>query len=252
MKDINSKVQDLLVNDEYFIQIKRKISKNYWSKVKDPDGIIRNRLKNHNLEKKKFLKNNKKLISRIRSIKFSSICDLGCGPGYLLSTFKKKKCLGIDNDEEALRIASKYSEVLRIDLGNKNINLNKKFDLITCYHVIEHIKNPHYLIKNINKLLKKNGTLIIGTPDFDSAMARLYKNRFRMLHDKTHISLFSLDSLSRFLRDNGYRIIKIDYPYFETEYFSKKNILKIFTKNKKEYSPPFYGNVVTLICKKIN
>ena len=252
MKNVNLKVQDLIANNKYFVQIKRKISKKYWSIKTDPDGNVRNRIKNHNLEKKKFLKNNKRLINRIRSIKFSSVCDIGCGPGYLLSIFKKKKCLGIDNDAEALKIASKYSEVRRVDLGVKNIYINIKFDLIVCYHVIEHIKNPNYLIKNINNLLKKNGTLIIGTPDFDSAMARVYKNRFRMLHDKTHISLFSVDSLCRFLRDNGYKILKIDYPFFETEYFSKRNILKLFTKHKKKYSPPFYGNMFTLTCKKIS
>ena len=90
--------------------------------------------------------------------------------------------------------------------------------------------------------------MILGTPDFDSAMARLYKDKFRLLHDKTHVSLFSLDSIMRMLRDNGFKITFLDFPYFDTGYFNKKNILKIFSK--KGVSPPFYGSFVTIVCKK--
>ena len=66
-----------------------------------------------------------------------------------------------------------------------------KFDLIVVNQVIEHVKKPENLIKIVKKNLTKNGILIIGTPDFDSLMSRFYNNKFRMLHDKTHISLFS-------------------------------------------------------------
>ena len=79
-------------------------------------------------------------------------------------------------------------------------------------------------------------------------MARLFKNKYRLLYDKTHISLFSLDSITRLLRANKFQINLIDFPYFETEYFSKKNILKIFSKNK--VSPPFYGSFITIVCQK--
>ena len=81
-------------------------------------------------------------------------------------------------------------------------------------------------------------------------MARFYKNKFRLLHDPTHISLFSTDSLMRFLRDHKFEILKVDYPYFETDYFNKKNMLKLFSKKNLSYSPPFYGSFVNIYCKK--
>lgn len=250
--DINLKVQNLLVSKKYFVKInKRNYKKKYWSKTKDPDGKIRDRLTNHEIELKKFVLNNKSLIKRINLLKFRSLCDVGCGSGYLLSQFNNKQIdlLGIDNDSEAIKIASKYATILKRNLNSTNLNINKKFDLVVCYHVIEHLKNPKKLIKNLYRLLKKNGILIIGTPDFDSGMARLYKNKYRMLHDKTHISLFSKESLIRFLTDNDFKPIIIDYPYFDTSYFNKKNLLKIF--NLKGYSPPFYGNMITIISKKM-
>ena len=101
-------------------------------------------------------------------------------------------------------------------------------------------------IKNIKKIIKKMPS-VIGTPDFDSAMARHYKNKYRLLHDH-YISLFSLDSMSRLLRDMNFKIKKIEFPYFDTEYFSKKNLLKLLSNQK--VSPPFYGSFMTFVVKK--
>jgi hypothetical protein len=69
-----------------------------------------------------------------------------------------------------------------------------------------------------------------------------------MLHDKTHISLFSDQKLSELLTDLGFEIEKIDYPYFDTGYFNKKEIFKIFNSNT--ISPPFYGNIMTFYAFK--
>jgi 2-polyprenyl-3-methyl-5-hydroxy-6-metoxy-1,4-benzoquinol methylase len=245
--DINNEVKNLLKSKKYYFSLKRKVNKNYWSNKKDPDGFKRDRLNNFEDEKKRFLKNNQSLIKIINSLKFNSICDVGCGPGYLISKINCKSKYGIENDTNAIKSASNFGQIYNVDL-NKKFNIKKKFDLVVCYHVIEHMKNPLILINSIKKILKKNGLLIMGTPDFDSAMARLFKNRYRLLHDKTHISLFSLDSIMRMLRESEFKINLVDFPYFETEYFNKKNILKIFSKNK--VSPPFYGSFVTIVCQK--
>ena len=69
-----------------------------------------------------------------------------------------------------------------------------------------------------------------------------------MLHDITHISLFSSQKLIELLIDLGFRIEKIDYPYFETKYFNKNEILKLF--NTKQLSPAFYGNIMTVYLSK--
>ena len=117
-------------------------------------------------------------------------------------------------------------------------------------HIIEHLRNPIDDLKEIKKKIKSNGYLIVETPDFDCAMARKYNTKFRLLHDKTHISLFSSESLVRLLCDLKFKIIKVEYPYFEGPFYNKKNILKLFEKNKRSYSPPFYGSVVTIFAQK--
>ena len=116
------------------------------------------------------------------------------------------------------------------------------------HHVIEHIKNPVTFIDEVKRILRPGGILIIGTPDFDSACARRYGKNFRLLNDPTHISLFSNDSMHRFLRDKNFRILKVEYPYFETRFFTKENLDRLFDIRKM--SPPFYGSFMTFFCMK--
>ena len=249
-KNINKLVQELYLTNKYFVRRESKRSNfDYWKKIKvDPDGKKRNMLTER--ERLKFIQNNVTLIEKIKNLSgIKKIIDFGCGAGFLLSALEKKFHLfGIENNINAVDYAKQFAKVYQKDL-NKSFDLNIKFDLVVIYHVIEHLNNPGTCMKNIRKHLKKNKFLLIGTPDFDSAMARFFGNNFRLLHDKTHISLFSVDSLSRFLRDNGFKILSIDFPYFETEYFTKKNLLKIFKKN--DQSPPFYGNMFTILAKKL-
>ena len=54
VSDINLKVQNLINSNKYYYSIKKKIKKNYWTKKKDPDGKIRDIIKNFKKEKKKF------------------------------------------------------------------------------------------------------------------------------------------------------------------------------------------------------
>ena len=82
-------------------------------------------------------------------------------------------------------------------------------------------------------------------------MSRFYKKKFRLLHDKTHVSLFSRDSIVRFLNHHGFEILKLDFPYFDTDYFlefNNKNIKDIFNL-KNKVSPPFYGNIINITAR---
>ena len=66
--------------------------------------------------------------------------------------------------------------------------------------------------------------------------------------DKTHISLFSDFSLKELLEVCGFQVDKIDYPFFETNYFTKENINRIYDVSK--VSPAFYGNFMTIYATK--
>jgi 2-polyprenyl-3-methyl-5-hydroxy-6-metoxy-1,4-benzoquinol methylase len=121
-----------------------------------------------------------------------------------------------------------------------------KYDVVVCYHVIEHIKFPGLFMENICKLLKPGGVLIIGTPNMNSFAARLFKGNFR-LFDEAHVSLFNSHNLEWLLKQNNLTIFRKEYPFFKTEYFTLKNLFRLFQTNKP--SPPFYGNIMTMYAE---
>jgi len=57
--------------------------------------------------------------------------------------------------------------------------------------------------------------------------------------------------LCRMIRDNGFKILSVDFPYIDTEYFNKKSFISVLNKNNLNYSPPFYGNFITVLCQKV-
>jgi len=55
--------------------------------------------------------------------------------------------------------------------------------------------------------------------------------------------------MHRFLRDHGFKIDKVEFPFFETDYFTESNLLKMMDEDT--VSPPFYGSVMTFFATKI-
>ena len=119
------------------------------------------------------------------------------------------------------------------------------FDVIMFYHVIEHLKNPPEAIKLIKKVLKKNGILILGTPNVESVVAKIFKGNYRHFIP-AHTCLYGKKSISKLLEDNNFKIFKIERPFFKTNYNIFSNYLKLLNVNK--ISPAFYGSIFTLYC----
>lgn len=217
----------------------------YWGTIVDPDGCIRNRSQ----EREKFLANVKKETAFINSLPPSKILDVGCGLGFLLSAIDDKHSkYGLELSSLAAENAEKFAQIYRQKLEESDFNENS-FDVVISHHVIEHIETPEIFLKKIKAILKPDGILILSTPDFKSVCAELFGENYRMFHDKTHISLFDFYSLKQMLQDFKFEIKEVDFPYFDTEYFTQENILRVLDYDKGTISPPCWGNFMTFYCK---
>ena len=215
----------------------------YWGVVKDPDGNVRDL----SLEREKKLVDLKNELAFVNALPPGRLLDVGCGLGYLLSGVDPKwDRHGVEISEYAAEKAEQYGEIIHADLMSAGYP-DRFFDVVTLYHVIEHMENPERELLEIKRVLKPGGWLIVGTPNFDSACARRFGDKFRMLHDVTHISLFSAESLRRLLEDNGFSVESEDYPFFETRYFTRENLERLF--DTTQMSPPFYGSIMTLYAR---
>jgi CMP-N-acetylneuraminic acid synthetase/2-polyprenyl-3-methyl-5-hydroxy-6-metoxy-1,4-benzoquinol methylase len=252
IKIISALLESKVYEKENLYFKKRKvILKDTYNATIDPDGIKRNMLSD--LERNKKILRCKNEINFINAIPNKKnklkFLDLGCGPGHVGYAISKRfEKYGIDTSRRACNLALKYYNKIYCGTVEKKLLEKNFFDVVLCYHTIEHVQDPISMIKHVNKIMKPGGHLIIGTPDFDCAMARRYKKKFRLLSDPTHISLFSNDGLSKLLEHNGFTINYKDFPYFDESHFNKKDLMRVFDTSK--VSPPFYGNILTFYCTK--
>jgi len=243
------------INERRYYKSRNGIENNdiFYSDSKvDPDGFVRNILYEED-SRVEFAKDEIKYLndyaSKISATKKEKLLSIGLGGGYaekLVSNRFEK--YGVEPDVEAAKIAKKNVDYLFNDRF-ENIEFSySSFDVIFAHHVIEHVKKPIEFVAKINHILKVGGKLIISSPNFDSAAARRYGSKFRMLNGSSHISLFSEIGLRELLLDHGFIVDYVDFPFFETKYFNKKDLEKML--NKDIVSPPFYGSVMTFYATK--
>lgn len=112
-----------------------------------------------------------------KKIKPTSILDLGCLDGSALLTLASvpsvKALVGVDLSEHGIKIAKeraksvpKNMRFIKSDIESYLETTDDKFDMIICFEVIEHVKDPDRLIKLIDRV--SNGQVLISTPDFEA------------------------------------------------------------------------------------
>ena len=130
----------------------------------------------------------------------AEVLDYGCGTGYFLQTAQNKgyRTSGIEPNDKAREIASSFG--LEISKNLDEIESSKKYDIITLFHVLEHVHGMRNTLKKLINRLKKNGTLIIAVPNIDSWDSQNYKNHWAALDVPRHLYHFNQKSMS-FLAD---------------------------------------------------
>jgi len=158
------------------------------------------------------LKNIQNILSLIP--KNSKILDFGCGSGTL--SFYLSSCgynlTGVDISPAVIKIAKKSAKQMKSNVKLHTLKgfkrqMSKKYDLILCIEVIEHVKNDEQLLKEMRNCLKPGGYLYISTP---SANAPLYKLGLLNKFDKEvgHLRRYSTKNLIEKVMNSGLVIIQ--------------------------------------------
>lgn len=93
-----------------------------------------------------------------------------------------------------------------------DISPERKFDAITMFDVIEHVRAPRADLTKIKQLLAPGGALLVITPDSGSFYARLLGKHWHLIVPPEYINLFNRRSLSCLLDDVGFEILEIKLP----------------------------------------
>jgi 2-polyprenyl-3-methyl-5-hydroxy-6-metoxy-1,4-benzoquinol methylase len=157
---------------------------------------------------KRRLKNIKRCFSKGTKIK---ILDYGTGMSNFLYIAKKEgfDAYGYDIDPKINRF-HRRKRMKMIDLNKVK---DKYFDAITLFHVFEHIDTPLEMLDILKSKLKNGGILYIDVPNGESLEIKLFKERSPYVDTsmKAHLYYYSLMTLSRMLRNNGFKIVRKKY-----------------------------------------
>ncbi len=148
-------------------------------------------------------------------IHHGKILDVGCGVGDTLILLKEFgwETFGIDIDEEAVAAAKKRGvDHVRVGFYQDISSYpDHYFDAVRLYHVIEHLDDPIRCLRLIKKKLKKDGQLIIGTPNVDSFLARIFGPYWYNLDAPRHLVLFSPHTLQQAVMKSGFSVTRVEY-----------------------------------------
>lgn len=153
--------------------------------------------------------------------KGDKLLDVGCGDG-IVGYFAKnnyKQTYGVDISDIALKIAEGRGIITRkINANNDALPFEDNyFDAVTCLDVIEHVFEPADLINEISRVLKKEGILIISTPNirywhhlFDLAIeGRFPRTSGDTEHyDGGHLHYFTYKDIETILKKKGFKIVR--------------------------------------------
>ena len=193
-------------------------SKNYISHSSTKKGLIN---KIYHLVRSFQFYNKKKIIQQNTKIEKGNILDIGCGTGDFLKYMISSgwDVTGIETDEGARLVAEKK---LGKKIKEKLTLLKKenKYDVITMWHVLEHVYNVEEYLKQANALLKKGGVLIIGVPNCESYDAKKYKENWVAYDLPIHLSHFRKNDINEFAKKSNFQIKNIKPLIFDAYYIS--------------------------------
>ena len=202
-----------------------------------------------------------KLINSFQT-ETKKVLDVGCGTGDFLLKCKKNgwDVIGVEPNENANNLAtSKLFESSTSEIYQNLFDLKQeKFDVITLWHVLEHVPNLEDYILKLKLLLKPNGVLVIAVPNFKSYDAYYYKEFWAAFDVPRHLWHFSKKSIELLFSKIQMNVRKTNPMIFDSFYVSllsekhkngQSNFLKAFligflsnikALRTKEYSSRIY------------
>ncbi len=213
---MRNEVYDMLVTSPVPSNLEKYyVSENYISHTDSKTSLFD---KVYQLVKNYTLKQKLKLINSFHTEE-KTILDIGAGTGDFLKICAKSgwKTKGIEPSDKARTLAKKKEINLLKDISEIN---DSKFDVITLWHVLEHIPNLLEYVQKLKQLLKTNGVLIVAVPNHKSYDANYYKEYWAAFDVPRHLWHFSKASISKLFSLVNMTIEKVLPMKFDSYYVS--------------------------------
>lgn len=184
------------------------------------------------------------------------ILDVGSGDGSFLESLDEhsfeKYGIEINKEGIALSRGEKFTlyekDITEIDFGKK------KFDIITLWHVLEHLTNPRLVFKKMHEILADDGIIVFATPNTDSLGFHLGKKYWFHLDSPRHLMLFNMKTVQFVCEKTGFTIESsrnefYDYP-LDLFWSIKNSFYKYMIYPFYPIVKYFDQEALTVICRK--
>ena len=189
--------------------------------------------------------------------KGNNLLDIGAGTGDFLVTAKKKEwnVAGVEPNTQARKLAQEKGIELKEDLTQFK---DASFDVISMWHVLEHVPDLDSQIENLARLLKPNGVAVIAVPNFKCFDAKYYREFWAAYDVPRHLWHFSQKGITELFKKHNFKKIQTKPLVFDSFYVSllseknktgQPNMLRAFkiglqsnlkAQNTSEYSSLVY------------
>ncbi len=151
------------------------------------------------------------------------VLDIGCGRGLLLSKLRERGWIprGTELSEEAAAYARDRLGLPVTTEALQDCNFpDEEFDLIILWHVLEHVTSPRAMLKEVSRILKPGGVLLVAVPNFGSWEAHATGRGWFHLDVPRHLTHFTQGTLQNSLEMAGLSLMSSNFFSTEYDFFS--------------------------------
>ena len=167
----------------------------------------------------------------LRHKKNGRFLDIGCAVGFLLEEARSSgfKAEGVELNKKATELVRSKGFDVKLCALHECGYSESSFDVISLNHILEHVIEPNEFLKSIRGILKNTGIIIIGVPNHDSLVAKLYKSKWYGWGVPEHIWHFDRVSMQNLLSKNGFQIKEViqNNQYYPFSKSFRKNLMAL-------------------------
>lgn len=194
-------------------------SEDYISHSNTQKGLV-NRL--YHLVRGYMLGQKSSMIQAITGKKTGKLLDIGCGTGAFLATMKTAnwEVTGLEPDAGARKQVADLHGITALPSEALFGLAEKQFDVISMWHVMEHVHRLEEYAQQIHKILKDEGYFVVAVPNYTSLDADIYQTQWGGYDVPRHLHHFSPASMQYFMEKNGFKVMTHKPLPFDSFYVS--------------------------------
>ncbi len=188
--------------------------KNFYSKIM----FTRGNKYDYKLVNRKLIYNER--VNDVIKLKFmkkyigsGKLLDVGCANGFFLYLSKRYyDGEGVEYSSSAVKVAKSLGvKVTEGEISTIKKSRKERYDIITMWDVIEHLRDPSKALRHANGLLKKGGYMFLSTGDISAFVPKLFGKSWALMTPPMHLFFFSRKTIVRMLKKNGFHVKDIKY-----------------------------------------